>query len=246
MNNVAMDSIQQARRDLTAILRWSERLGLNEGVCNHFSFMLPGQAGQYLINPQGLHWSEIRCSDLLVVDRAGALIEGIHPVEPTAFFIHSRVHAANQDARCVLHTHMVHATALTCVHGGRVEMCHQNSLRFYGRIAYDPVYRGLALDREEGDRICAALSEADVLMMAHHGVIVTGPDIATAFDDLYYLERACQHQVVAQSTGLPLRIIDDGTCGTTRTQLDHERQQSYLHLEAIHRVLKRESPEYLQ
>src|SRR6202035_4093755 len=98
-------------------------------------------------------------------------------------------------AKCVLHTHMPYATALCCAKGGRLEWASQNALRFYGRVAYDRNYDGLALSVEEGDRL-AALLEDDVcvLFLSAHGVVVSGTTIATAFDDLFYLERACTHQ----------------------------------------------------
>ena len=108
---------------------------------------------------------------LAVVDADGRVIDGPHPVEPTAFHIHSRIHLAVPSARCVLHTHMPYATALTVVAGGRLEMCEQNALRFHGRIAYDDLYNGLALDSAEGDRIAAALGDRPIGFLASHGVV---------------------------------------------------------------------------
>src|SRR5262245_65761915 len=90
------DPIIQARIDLAAALRWAARLGLSEGICNHFSLVVPGAQDRFLINPQGLHWSEITPGDLVVVDSDGAVIEGKHPVEATAFFIHSRIHLSKR------------------------------------------------------------------------------------------------------------------------------------------------------
>src|SRR5688572_2938529 len=150
----------QARLDLTAALRWAARLGLNEGVCNHFSLKVPGAEDRYLVNPHALHWDEITASDLIVVDGQGNHIEGRHTIEPTAFFIHSRLHRARPDAKCVLHTHMPYATALTMVESGKIEPCIQSALRFYGVVAYDRDvggYNGLALDDAEGDRMASAL-----------------------------------------------------------------------------------------
>ena len=118
----------QARIDLTAALRSASRLGLGEGICNHFSLALPGQRGHFLINPQGLHWSEITPADLVVVDAQGHKVSGKHSVEPTAFFIHSAIHRGNAHAACVMHTHMPYATTLTAVHGGRLEWASQNAL----------------------------------------------------------------------------------------------------------------------
>ena len=240
------EAIRQARIDLTAILRWADRLGLSEGICNHFSLVVPGTTDRFLINPQGLHWSEMQTSDLLVVDPDGNVLEGKWSVEPTAFFIHSQIHRGNPAARCVLHTHMPYATALCAIDGGRLEWISQNALRFYERVAYEEAYNGLALDEAEGQRLGEKLTEGKVVFLANHGVIVIGPDVATAFDNLYYLERACMVQVLAHSTGLPLKRIPDQVCRHTRDQLEAERQQTALHLEAIKRILKREDPAFLE
>ena len=193
----------QARIDLTAALRSAARLGLSEGVCNHFSLEVPGQPDKFLINPQGLHWSEITPGDLMVVDSNGAIVEGSHAVEPTAFFIHSWIHRLNAHARCVLHTHMPYATALTLVDGGRLEWCNQNTLRFWNRVGYDDEYRGLALDESEGRRIAGALKGNDVLFSASHGVTVVAASVAWAFDD-DTVERAAEIMSERQVRRLPV------------------------------------------
>jgi ribulose-5-phosphate 4-epimerase/fuculose-1-phosphate aldolase len=234
-------SVIQACIDLTAALRWAARLGLHEGICNHFSLAVPGATDRFLINPQGLHWSEITPADLVVIDPDGNVIEGRHPVEATAFFIHSRIHRGKANAVCVLHTHMPYATALTVADGGRLEWASQNALRFYGRVAYDECYNGLVLDAEEGDRICAPLANADVLLLANHGVIVCGDSVARAFDDLYYLERACQLQVLAQSAGKRLRLVPDAIAAQTAKQIAEDGQY-LLHFEALKRMLDRDEP----
>ncbi|MBM79242.1 MAG: hypothetical protein CMJ78_01455 [Planctomycetaceae bacterium] len=240
------DAIWDARVDLAATFRWADRLGLSEGICNHFSLAVPGQDDQFLINPQGLHWSEITASDLIIVDLAGNLIEGNHEAEPTAFFIHSRIHLSRPSAKCVLHVHAPYSTALCCIDGGKIEWCSQNSLRYYGRIAYDDEYNGLALDASEGDRICSNMQEADILFLAAHGVIVTAENLALAFDDLYYLERTAMNQVLAMSTGRPLKQISHEICQESFRQIQADRQQSYSHIEAIRRVLMRECSEFAE
>ena len=235
-------SERDARRDLVCALRSAERLGLAEGVCNHFSLSLPGKPGQFLVNPQGLHWSEVTPADLVIVDSEGRHVAGRHSVEPTAFFIHGRIHRVHPRARCVLHTHMPYATALTVIQGGKLAWASQNALRFHGRVAYDAQYNGLALSGAEGDRMAAKLRTADVLFLANHGVIVCGASVAYAFDDLYYLERACMLQVLAHGTGKALKLVPGKIAALTRTQMDAERQQSNLHLAALKRILDRTQP----
>ena len=228
-------AVRQARLDLACTLRAAQQFGLGEGICNHFSLAVPGRPGHFLINPQGLHWSEIGPDDLVVIDGDGRKVEGRHDVEPTAFFIHGWIHRT-VDAACVLHTHMPFATALCLLQGGRLEMASQNALRFYRQIAYDNEYNGLVLDDAEGERIARKLGGNTVLFLANHGVIVRGPNVAWAFDDLYYLERACMHQVLAQGTGKPLKLIPESVAARTAKQIAGERQQSALHLQALRRL----------
>jgi len=232
----------QARIDLTAALRSASRLGLGEGICNHFSLALRGQPGHFLINPQGLHWSEVTPADLVVVDAQGRKVSGRHRVEPTAFFIHSAIHRGKSNAACVMHTHMPYATALTVVQGGKLEWASQNALKFHNRVAYDENYQGLALDESEGERMCREMRDADVLFLGNHGVIVCGPTVPVTFDDLYYLERACMLQVLAMSTGKPLRLVPDDIAAKTGRQMNGESEQPQLHLEALKRLLDREAP----
>ena len=232
----------EARRDLVAALRSAERLGLSEGVCNHFSLALPGKEGRFLINPQGLHWSEVTPADLVVVDGDGNHVSGKYTVEPTAFFIHGRIHATNPRAQCVLHTHMPFATTLTSIEDGRLAWVSQNALRFHGRVAYEDAYNGLAVSAEEGERIASRLRDSDVLFLANHGVIVCGPSVAYAFDDLYSLERAGMLQVLAHGTGGPLKVVPNEIAAQTRAQMDAERGQSDLHLAALQRILDRDAP----
>jgi ribulose-5-phosphate 4-epimerase/fuculose-1-phosphate aldolase len=231
-------TVEDARVDLTAALRLAARMALNEGVCNHFSMEVPGAPDKFLINPQGFHWSELTPADLMVVDEHGKVLEGKHRVEPTAFYIHSRVHLRCKK-KVVLHTHMPFATALTIIEGGRLDIsANQNAMRFFGRTAYDEGYGGVALSDDEGDRIAGALRNAEILFMAHHGVLVSGDRMDYTFDDLYYL----MVQVLAQSTGKPLRKQSDEVCASVAKQIGGERQQSELHFAALKRLLDRDEP----
>ncbi|PWR20914.1 aldolase [Zavarzinia compransoris] len=238
--------IAELRRQLAAAFRLAVRFNLHEGVCNHFSIRVPGEEELYLINPMGLHWSEITASRLLLVDGAGVVLEGQGVVEPTAFFIHTEGHKARPDALCILHTHMPYATALTCVEGGRLRFVHQNALRYFGRIAYDDGYNGLAMDASEGVRIAEGASGGeDIVFLAHHGVVVHGRSVAEAFTDLYYLERSAQVQVLAMSTGLPLREISPNVAAQTAKQFaDVAEFEANYHFAALERVLAAEDPAY--
>ncbi|GIX26845.1 aldolase [Pelomicrobium sp. G1] len=238
------DPLKQARIDLAAALRAAEALGFHEGVCNHFSVKAPGAADRFLVNPFGLHWREITASRLLLVDAEGRVLEGEGRVEKTALCIHTALHRRNPRAACVLHTHMPYATALAMTEGGELLPAGQNALRFYGDIAYDDAYNGLALDESEGDRIAAALGDKRVLFLANHGVIVVGKSVAAAFDDLYYLERAAQAQVLALSTGLPLRRVPDEIARRTFQEFTSTDSYAILHFEALKRLLAGVDPDY--
>lgn len=238
------DAIREARIDLAAAYRLAVVHGLNEGVCNHFTLALPGRSDRFLIIPYGLHWSEVTAGNLLVVDLDGNRVEGEGTMEATAFYLHGRIHRGRASARCVLHTHMPYATALTSVEGGRLAMSTQNAFPFHGRVAYDDDYNGIALDDAEGDRVVATLGDKDVLFMANHGVTVVGPTVADAYDTLYYLERACQNQVLAASLGRPLKILPDpfvAEVGAKMRVSGHNRQT---HFDALKRLLDRTQPDY--
>jgi ribulose-5-phosphate 4-epimerase/fuculose-1-phosphate aldolase len=235
------------RVELVAALRWAARLGFQEGVDNHFSVAVPDDGGvvtgdRFLVNPLGLFWSEITVSSLVLCDGDGTVLSGDHRVEATAFFIHAPLHAHR--VRAVLHTHMPYTTALTLLDGGRLEPCQQNALLFHGRIAYDEDYNGFAFDKAEGERMAEVLGDASVLMLGGHGVVTTGETVAEAFTDLYYLEMAARAQVLAMSTGRPLRRIDDEVVRRTAAQAKPELAQvADRYFEAVKRTLRGESPE---
>jgi ribulose-5-phosphate 4-epimerase/fuculose-1-phosphate aldolase len=204
----------QARVDLAAALRLAARFGLHEGICNHFSYAVPGRHDRFLLNPYGTHWSQVTASGLLLVDKDGKVVEGDGAAEASAFCIHAPIHLRHPRANAVLHTHMPYATTLTSLEAGRLEPVTQNALRFHGDVAYDDEYNGVAEDLAEGERMAGAMGDKRVLFLAHHGVIVVGRTVAQAFDDLYYLERACEVQVLAMSTGRPVKRVGDNMAGS--------------------------------
>ena len=242
-------ALERAMRvDLAAAFRLAVRLDLHEGVCNHFSVMLP-DGKRFLLNRYGLHWSEVTAGNLLALDGAGKVLDGDGEYEKTAFYIHSRIHLANPRATCVLHTHMPYATALTLLEGGRLEMVEQNALRFHDDIAYDDIYNGLVVDTAEGDRLARAMGSKRVMFLANHGVIVVGPSVAEAFDLMYYLERACRLQVLARSvvtnSGGKLRAVrSDVIQSAYKLMLADAPKYAGAHFAALKRILDREEPAY--
>lgn len=229
--------VRRLRADLALALRAAAHHGLAEGVCNHFSVELPGDGGQFLLNPRGLLWREVQAEDIVMIDVHGNKLAGRHEVEPTAMFIHAAIHRIAGKA-CVLHTHMPHATALTLIAERALDPAlSQTAMRFVGRIAVDPNYNGLALDHTEGERIARAMAGADVAFLGNHGVVVCGARLCDAYDDLYYLERASQLQVLALSTGRTLAPVSKAVADRVAREIEGERLQSELHFEALRRTL---------
>jgi len=245
----AADADAQARVDLAACYRLAERFGLNEGIDNHLTLLVPGHSDRFLLAPFGMHWSEVKASDFMVVDFDGRVLSGQGSVEDTALYIHQPVHRLSPQGRCVLHTHMPYATALCMLENPRLEMAVQTALGFFNDIAYDPSYNGLAFDLSEGERLARALGDKSVLMMGNHGVLVVGKTVPQAFERLYFLERAAQAQVLALSTGRPLRLIPEPIIQKTIEQFaagttvgGHDR--AALHFDALKRVLDRSKSDY--
>ncbi len=245
LSDIDHEALRRARVDLAACFRMAARLGLEEGICNHFSAVVPGRDDLFVVNPYGLAFGEVTASSLLVCDFDGHVLDGVGRPEATAFFIHARLHKRLPRARAAFHTHMPNATALSMVEGEPLAFAGQTALKFHGRTAVDEAYNGLALDEAEGDRIAATLGGADVVFLRNHGVIVTGPTIAEAWDDLYYLERAAEVQVKALSTGRPLRPVDPELARRVAAQMrEGDPESARLHLESIKRALMRDDPTF--
>jgi ribulose-5-phosphate 4-epimerase/fuculose-1-phosphate aldolase len=238
------EEFRAARVDLAAVLRWSARLGYQQGVCNHFSFLLPGPGDLFLVNPEGFFWSEITASSLLVCDLDGNIIEGTGTVERTAFCLHAPIHRHNKAARAALHTHTPYTTALCLLEGGYLEPVNMAGFQFFGKIAYDENHQGGAHDTKEGDREVSILGDKNILMMRNHGPMVVGTTIASAFDRLYYLEEVCKRQILAMSTNRPMQHVSGQVVNQAAD--DDALYQAYAdkHLAAIKRVLYREEPEF--
>ena len=239
---------RRARTDLAACHRLAARFGLNEGIDNHLTALVPGHSDRFYLAPFGLLWSEVRASELLEVDFSGRLVSGRGLIEDTALYIHLSVHRLLPQARCVLHTHMPYATALGMLEDPRLEMAGQNAIGFHNDIAYVD-YNGLALDYGEGERLARALGGKSIGMLRNHGVLVTSGSVAQGFERLYFLERACQAQVLALSTGRLLHLLPDAVVRATAAQFAEctsvgGERRTELHFEALKRLLDRSEPDY--
>ena len=227
------------RVDLAAAFHLAVANNLHEAIANHFSAVLPDNR-HFLVNPFGLHFSEITASNLIVCDFNGNVVSGDGAPSPSAHHIHAPIHRFVPRAKVLLHTHQPHATALTMIASGRLEWALQTACRFYGRVAYDTDYDGVALSDSVGERMAKILGEADVLFLGNHGIITAAPTVAQAFDDLYFVERVAQTQILAMSTGRPLTLLAPEMIERVATQTRHERfELGYIerHFEAQKRLL---------
>ena len=226
---------QQDRIDLAAAFRWAVRFNYHESIANHFTLAANNEGTEFFINPFGLHWSEIKASDLIRVNSAGEVVEGQGKAERSAVCIHGPIHQKLPHARCVLHAHPRHCTALTTIKGGEFIPLCQKAVRFFGDLAYDDQFNRVVLDFEEGDRIAATLGNKSILFMVNHGV--------EAFDKLYHLELAAENQVLAMSTGAELNPMSDEAARTVAGQWN-DIGYSDEHFGALKRILDREEPDY--
>jgi ribulose-5-phosphate 4-epimerase/fuculose-1-phosphate aldolase len=239
---------RRARIDLAACHRLAARFGYNEGIDNHLTMLVPGHTDRFYLAPFGIMWSEVKAGDLLELDFSGKVVGGRGLVEETALYIHLAVHRLLPRARCVFHTHMPYATALGALDDPSLAMATQSALGFFDEIAYVD-YNGLAFDYSEGERLARALGERCVLMMRNHGALVIGAGAAEAFERLYFLERACQCQVLALSTGRKLRMLPEEVVRATAAQFKSGdkvggESRSELHFQALKRLLDRHEPDY--
>jgi len=235
------DAAIATRIELAACFRLAARHGFEEGVCNHFSAVVPGHDDLMFINPFGLAFREITATKLLVCDFDGNVVAGEGAPEATAFFIHARLHRLKPRIKVALHTHMPNATALSMLEGQPLLWAGQTALKFYGRTAVDEHYNGLALDDSEGDRIAQAMGDADVLFLKNHGVMVTGPNVAEAWDDLYYLDRAAEVQLKAMSAGRPIKPIAPHVAQRAYEQMRAgDPASARAHMDSMMRILRAE------
>ncbi len=238
--------IEHTRRELAAAFRWAARLNFNEATSNHFSAAVSPDGSEFLLNPRGRHFSRVTASELLHLNASDVETVGRNPdADPSAWYLHAHIHRHVPRARAVLHTHMPYTTTLCCLADFEFLMLDQNACRFHNRIAYDRHYAGMALDDTEGTRVAGLLGDHNsVLFLANHGVIVIGETVGEAFDELYYLERASELQVLALSTGRPLALVDDDTAALACKQWLEYPDVARLHFEELMRILDDEDPQY--
>ncbi|GAA0276067.1 class II aldolase/adducin family protein [Cryptosporangium japonicum] len=206
------------RCELAAVYRLVDHFRMTDLIFTHISVRLPGPEHHFLINPYGLLFSEITASSLVKIDLSGRAVEPTpHPVNPAGFVIHSAVHQAREDAQCVLHTHTKAGCAVAAQRDGLLPL-NQMSMEFYDRVGYHD-YEGVALSLAEQKRLVDDLGPHPALILRNHGLLTVGQTPGQAFLRMHYLERACEIQVAAQATGVPLVVPEPEVCERTARQL---------------------------
>lgn len=235
----------QLRIDLAAAFRMAAAFDWHESVGNHLSVAVSADGKRFLMNPRWQHFSSIKSSDLLLLDsRDRQTMQGPNAPDPSAWSIHSQIHAMVPHARCILHLHPPYATTLSTLADPTLKPIDQNTARFYGRIAMDLGYDGIADNEAEGARLAKILGDRGVLMMGNHGVLVVSPTIPDAFEDLYFLERACKTLILAYSTGQELNIMPPALAEkTARGWLDYSGM-GFAHFKELKRMLDSKDPTY--
>ncbi len=194
---------RQARVDLAAAYRLVAHYGWDDLIFTHISARVPGPEHHFLINPYGMLFGEITASSLVKVDLDGAIVEPTaYKVNPAGFTIHSAVHAAREDAKCVMHLHTVSGVAVSCQQHGLLPI-NQTAMLLNDQIAYHE-YEGVALDLDERPRLVADLGTKNTMILRNHGTLTVGESVAEAFLSMYFLERACATQVAALAGGSQL------------------------------------------
>jgi ribulose-5-phosphate 4-epimerase/fuculose-1-phosphate aldolase len=194
----------QTRVDLAACYRLIALHGWSDLVFTHITAKIPSSNNEFLINPYGMLFEEITASSLVKIDLAGNKLDHNNPfpINPAGFVIHSAIHAAREDAKCVLHTHTVNGIAVSAQKQGVLPISQQ-SIFVLSSLAYHG-YEGVALNDDEKPRLVRDLGDKNFFMLRNHGLLTVGPSIADAFLLMYIFETTCAIQIRAQAAGSQL------------------------------------------
>ena len=197
----------QTRVDLAACYRLVAQYGWDDLVFTHITAKIPGVENQFLINPYGLMFEEITASSLVKVDKDGVKLDADNPfpVNPAGFVIHSAIHAARADAKCVLHVHTPNGIAVSAQKNGLLPISQQSIFVMAGLAYHD--YEGVALNDDEKPRLVRDLGDKNFFMLRNHGLLTVAETIADAFLFMYLFESTCMIQVRAQAGGGELTLI---------------------------------------
>ncbi|UZK70726.1 class II aldolase/adducin family protein [Sphingomonas sp. S1-29] len=199
------ESEWEARQQLAACYRVFDMLGWSEMIYNHITLKVPGEEGAFLINPFGLHFSEVKASNLVKIDLDGNKLDGSpYPVNLAGLTQHAVFHRNLPDAHCIMHTHTTAGMAVSSVEGG-LRPANFYACNFVGQIAYHD-FEGVTVRSEEGERLVANLGDQRVMFLKNHGILVMGRTLPEAFIKHWSLQRACEIQIATASMGTALEV----------------------------------------
>ena len=235
----------EARVQLAAAYRVFDHLGWAELIYNHISLRVPGEDAHFLINPFGLHYSEVCASNLVKVDGAGKIIGGSDwPINPAGFTFHSAIHQALPDAHCVMHIHTTPTMAVCCLEDG-LSYSNFYAAQLYGQVAYHD-FEGITVHAEEGARILASAQGKPVLLLRNHGPVTMGATVAAAFNWTWVVQRACEVQMAAMAMGkvraIPVAVME--ACVRDSLQFNPNLARGQDGFEALQRLVDRVDPGY--
>ena len=195
---------QRARTELAACYRVFAMLGWTEMIYNHITVRLPasvtGGAAQFLINPFGLHYSEVTASNLVRIDLQGKVLDGSrYPVNPAGFLVHAAIHGSLPDAHCVMHTHTTAGVAVACLQGG-LQQSNFYTAQLHGMVAYHD-FEGITIHADEAPRLLASIGDKPAVILRNHGLLAWGQSVPQTFAILWTLQRACEIQLATLSMG---------------------------------------------
>lgn len=214
--SVADERLHRKQR-LAAAFRIFSRFGFDEGVAGHITARDPELLDHFWVNPLGMHFSQIRVSDLLLVDSNGRVVEGDRRVNQAAFAIHSQVHAARPDVVAAAHAHSLYGKTWSSL-GRLLDPLTQDACAFWNDHAILTDFTGVVLDIEEGKRIAATLGQAKAIILQNHGLLTVGRSVDEAAWWFVTMERSCQSQLLAEAAGSPISIAAE-YAELTRSQI---------------------------
>lgn len=236
---------KQLRIELAAAYRLMALYGWDDLVFTHISLRIPGPDHHFLINPYGMLFEEITASSLVKIDLEGNKVEDSEwPVNPAGFVIHSAIHAAREDAQCVLHSHCAPGVAVSAQADGLLPISQQSSIALASLGYHD--YEGIALHDDEKPRLVADLGDASNLILRNHGLLTVGKTVGEAFMNMYVMITSCEIQLRAQSGGGELVFIDQKILDGVAANLEAVTMGlgGNIAWPALLRKLDRESPGY--
>ena len=217
-----------ARQQLAACYRIFAMLGWTEMIYNHITVRLPhsvtGGENQFLINPFGLHYTEVTASNLVKVNLAGDVLDGsTHPINPAGYVLHSTIHGGIAGAHAVMHTHTTAGVAVACLKGG-LSQSNFYSAQLHDMVAYHE-FEGITVHAEEGPRVLASIGQRKAVILKNHGLLSWGATLPEAFAVLWTLQRACEIQMATLSMGEPIPVPEAIAAKCTRDSLQFDKNQ---------------------